>query len=127
MDDGADDFYRGLIRLMRSIALLRSWLSPAQLAQFESEHQFDVIGGATGKRYRIVEGVVQNVFELDANGNVAMGLCFAPRGNLPAGDVMLAQKISLEADELETLRVANRFGSGRAGSSGIAGLSGLQR
>jgi hypothetical protein len=32
VDDGADDFYRGLIRLMRSIALLRSWLSPAQLA-----------------------------------------------------------------------------------------------
>jgi hypothetical protein len=114
MDDGADEFYRGHIRLTRSIALLRSWLSPAQLAQFDSEHQFDVTGSATGKRYRIVDSVVQNVFELDANGNVAMGLCFVPRGNLPVGDVMLSQKIALETDELEVLRVANRFGSGSA-------------
>jgi hypothetical protein len=34
--------------------------------------------------------------------------CFAPKGNLPMGDVLLAQKIGLEMMELETLKSANR-------------------
>jgi hypothetical protein len=90
----------------RGMALLKSWLSPEQLAQFEREHQFDVVGSATRRRYRIS---VQNVFELDGRGNVGSGLCFAPAGDLVAGDVMLAQKIALETDEQAVLRVANRF------------------
>ena len=36
-------------------------------------------------------------------------LCFAPDGYLVPGDVMLAQKIALETDELATLAVANRL------------------
>ena len=32
-----------------------------------------------------------------------------PKGNLPAGDVMLAQKLSLELSETETLTIANKF------------------
>jgi hypothetical protein len=93
----------------RGMALLKSWLSPEQFRKFEREHQFDVIGNATRRRYRIIEGRVQNVFLLDARGNIEHGLCFAPSGDLVAGDVMLAQKIALETDEESALRVANRF------------------
>jgi hypothetical protein len=34
-------------------------------------------------------------------------LCFAPRGRLPVGDVMLAQAIALQRFEYEALNVAN--------------------
>jgi hypothetical protein len=37
------------------------------------------------------------------------GWCFFPQGSLVAGDIMLAQKLSLELYEVETLRVANRY------------------
>ena len=38
-----------------------------------------------------------------------MRYCFIPEGNLVPGDVMLAQKIALEDDELAALELANRF------------------
>ena len=34
-------------------------------------------------------------------------LCFEPQGQLPVGDVMLAQKVALELFESKALRVAN--------------------
>lgn len=94
----------------RGMTLLRSWLTPDQLAQFEREHQFDVVGSSGQRRYRIFEGSVQNVFELDDRGSIRRGLCFAPVGGLVAGDVMLAQKIALETDEEAVRQVANPFG-----------------
>ena len=38
---------------------------------------------------------------------------FVPVGYLVAGDVMLAQKIALETNELSALAVANRFSPGQ--------------
>ena len=46
---------------------------------------------------------------MDEAGNSKMGWCFVPKGYLVAGDVMLAQKIALETDELAALAVARRF------------------
>lgn len=89
--------------------LLREWLTPLQLAQYDRDRFFDVVGGTTGTRYRVREGRQQNVFELDSKSEQVCGLCFLPQGGLVAGDVMLAQKIALETDELAALRVANRF------------------
>jgi hypothetical protein len=34
-------------------------------------------------------------------------LCFAPKGYLPIGDIMLAQKIALELFEADAIKVAN--------------------
>jgi hypothetical protein len=42
-----------------------------------------------------------------------MGLCFMPVGRLVAGDVILAQRIALEADEHSALKVANRISPSR--------------
>ena len=46
---------------MRGLRLLRSWLSPQQCAQFDAFGYFDVIGGASGKEYRIHFGTCANI------------------------------------------------------------------
>jgi hypothetical protein len=97
------------IRKARGITLLREWLSPEQLAQFDTSKCFDVIGCDSGKRYRIRHGTGTNIHEIDAAGRPIMGWCFVPNGELVAGDVMLAQKIALETKERAALAVANKF------------------
>jgi hypothetical protein len=70
---------------------------------------FEVVGGDTGKRYRIYAGAATNVCEVDENGRSTLGLCFLPMGELPIGDVMLSQKIAPESSESRALGVARRF------------------
>jgi hypothetical protein len=72
------------------------WLSPEQAEQYNSYKYFEVIGSDTGKRYRIRHGRMMNIDELDSVGNKVCEWCFLPQGNLATGDVMLAQKITLE-------------------------------
>ncbi|OKO69337.1 hypothetical protein AC629_41270 [Bradyrhizobium sp. NAS80.1] len=93
----------------RSLRLLREWLSPAQWAQFAAKGYFEVVGGDTGKQYRIYAGAMTNVCEVDEKGCPTLGRCFMPLGDLPVGDVMLAQKIALESCENRALGVARRF------------------
>ncbi|WP_027516268.1 hypothetical protein [Bradyrhizobium sp. WSM1417] len=83
----------------RALLLLRHYLSPVQRRQFSEKGYFEVIGGDTGNRYRIYAGAAANVCEIDENGRLGIGLCFLPVGDLPIGDVMLAQKIALETCE----------------------------
>lgn len=90
-------------------ALLRQWLTPAQRRPFEEQGHFDVVGCATRRRYRVQYGSIANVQEIDFDGNSGGILCFAPEGYLVPGDIMLAQKIALEADELAALAVATRL------------------
>jgi hypothetical protein len=91
----------------KSVALLKEWLSPAQLEQFERDGTFDVVGQATGKCYRITGGRTYNVHRIEA-GDVVEKLCFMPAGAAQSpGDVMLAQKIALETDEVGARAVAN--------------------
>jgi TraY domain len=92
----------------KAMGLLKKHLTPRQREQFEQHHYFDVIGGNSDKTYRIHEGWQMNVAELK-DGMPVVGLCFVPKGNLPAGDVMLAQKLALELSETETLTIANKF------------------
>jgi hypothetical protein len=93
----------------RGITLLKEHLAPAQRLQYEKYGFFDVIGGRTGKRYRIRHGRQMNIEQLDRAGRRVCGWCFYPQGNLVAGDVMLAQKVALELFEIDALRIANRF------------------
>jgi hypothetical protein len=93
----------------RGRRLLRRWLSQRQLAQFDAFNFFDVIGCQTARRYRIYYATAANVEELTEADRPIMRYCFVPKGNLVPGDVMLAQKIALETDELAALEVANRF------------------
>jgi hypothetical protein len=70
-------------------------LSPNQSLQYEQYGYFDVIGGETGRRYRMRAGCQMNVQQLDKKGRPKWALCFAPEGELVVGDVMLAQKLAL--------------------------------
>lgn len=90
-------------------ALLRSWLSPAQRDQFDAHGWFEVVGGTTGKLYRITYGTCANVFEVANDGILVTGLCFVTAERLAEGDVMLAQKIALETAEARALSVAQTF------------------
>lgn len=105
--------YRSLVEQnepeARARCLLREWLSPEQRAQFDAEGYFEVIGSHTRRRYRIHQGTMSNVLELNAVGQPTIGWCFVPERSLAAGDVMLAQKIALETDEMAVLALANRF------------------
>jgi hypothetical protein len=94
---------------LRSRRLLRQWLSAEQQEQFDRFGCFEVIGCSTGKRYRIYYGTSCNIHELDAAGGPKRGLCFVPHGQLVSGDVVLAQKIALETNELAALDVAKEF------------------
>jgi hypothetical protein len=85
---------RGLVRLLadasrhaadkgdheRAIQLLKQNLSPVQLEQYKRSGHFDVIGGDTGRRYRIRRGYQMNVELLDKNGRRVCCLCFMPAG-----------------------------------------------
>jgi hypothetical protein len=91
----------------KSIALLRSWLTPEQLDEWDRRKQFEVIGGDTGARYRITHGSVMNVHQLDHTGRPFARWCFRPEGKLAIGDVLRAQKIALESMERRALALAN--------------------
>jgi hypothetical protein len=91
----------------RGLRLLINSLSPAQRAQYDAFGYFEVIGGETGKRYRITKAYQMNVLEMGKNGKRTQSLCFVPKGGLVLGDVMLAQKLALELFESHALAVAN--------------------
>lgn len=91
----------------RGLQLLGEHLAPQQREQLERFGYFDVIGGTTKSVYRIHNRHSINV-ELLQDGHAVKRLCFGPVGGLVQGDVLLAQKLALEAFEIETLSIANR-------------------
>jgi len=84
-------------------ALIREWLSPEQLRQYEEWRKFEVTGSAGG-RYLITPAYIHVL-------NTGQHICFVPDNFsvLPAADVMLARKIALENDEVGALKVACRL------------------
>lgn len=92
----------------KSIAFLKEWLSPEQREQYERQNAFEVIGGDTGTRYRICAPAAFNIRVLNAEGTHVSNLCVVPKDATASGDILLAQKIALERNEAETLKVANR-------------------
>jgi hypothetical protein len=90
----------------QDMRLLTENLSPLQRDQLALFNYFDVIGGDTGTRYRIYSRNQMNVEAFDKRGRRLL-LCFMPKGRLPVGDTMLAQKIALELFERDTVQIAN--------------------
>ena len=90
------------------MGLLAEHLSPMQRAQYARFGYFEVIGGDSGRRYRIRHGQILNVELLDRTERRMCLLCFLPEADLPLGDVMLAQKIALETFEIEAIAIAHR-------------------
>lgn len=95
----------------RAEKLLTEHLSPPQREQLAQKGHFelDVISrSGERRRYQIRRGYAGNVKQVDpSSGRVLKTLCIHPRDRVPDADAMLAQKLLLEANETEFLRVAN--------------------
>ena len=89
----------------RALALLKQCLSPEQLSEFKVEGGF-YVQSSSGKTYRIEPGTNHNL-SLIEDGERTATYCAGPQG-VPWGDYALAQKLWLENDEDEFLKVANR-------------------
>lgn len=96
----------------RARKLLVENLTEEQRAEFEEKKQFHV-RSRSGKLYRVTHGVAGNIYRVE---NVTESpkwgerrrFCIHPTDHeVPAEDVMLAQKLWLEGNEEEFLRVAN--------------------
>ena len=90
----------------RSRKLLLRCLAASQRAEFDRSRAFRV-RGQSGQVYRILYGTTANVEVLGQTGKVDWRLCAGPVG-LPVPSVMLAQKLMLETQEAEFLRIAAR-------------------
>lgn len=91
----------------RAQALFRECLSDQQWNDYATRGHFDVVGGTTGRTYRITRGTVMNIEPLNGDGTSGPRLCIAPVGTLPMHDVLVAQKYALEAAEEVVLALAN--------------------
>ena len=96
----------------RARNLLRRCLSPAQREDFDRSRSFTV-RGASGRLYRIGHALSVNVEVLGESGEAEYRLCAGPLG-LPIPAVMLAQKLMLENQEMEFLRIAVKHPAWRA-------------
>lgn len=94
----------------RALELLVSNLSKTQRNEWEQNKWFHVVGSSSKRTYRIHDARQLNILELTKKGEPKCTWCFLPSGGVAKGDVLLAQKVSLETDEKEALKVANRFG-----------------
>ena len=88
----------------RSLNLLVRCLTPAQREEFARSNAFKV-RGESGQQYRITYATTANIEVLGQSGIVGGQLCAGPVG-VPIPAVMLAQKLMLETQESEFLRIA---------------------
>lgn len=90
---------------LRAERLLFDHLSSEQRAQYACHKYFDVEVG--GRRYRIHQGWSGNIKRLNESDRAIESLCVHFPRYLPVPDLMLAQKLALETDELALRNTAN--------------------
>lgn len=88
----------------RARAVLLAHLDDAQRAEYEQYRRFRV-RGQDGREYEIRHGRQQNVYLRESRNWVILYCITHP--SMPDEDIMLAQKLMLEANIAEFLRVAN--------------------
>ena len=94
----------------RAEELLTFMLDEDQKKRYAADRCFEVVAGNTGerRRYLVKYGWAGNVEQIDENGRQVARFCIHPRNIVPVPDNMLAQKLMLESNEEEFLRIANR-------------------
>lgn len=103
------DLCERLTQREKSLEILKLWLSPEQVEDYETTSSFKVRGCHTGTTYRLSSTIAYNIKPLDQEHmHSATAYCVVPNGGLAIGDQLLAQKIWLETDEFATLMKANR-------------------
>lgn len=94
-------------------ALLMTMLDAEQQKQFRESKWFEVTGQRG--RYRITLGWAGNVFLIGPTGEAIEKLCLHPTVTVPHADNLITQKLLLETNEEEFLRIANRSIRSRRG------------
>lgn len=93
----------------RSRDLLVAHLTREQLDTFEKLNWFIVEGGRSRQRYRIRDGLISGNIDVLQGSRVTHRLCcHLLDGAVPIYDHLLAQKLHLQYDEENFLRIANR-------------------
>jgi hypothetical protein len=90
----------------RAEKLLLESLNAKQTEEYKKDKSF-VVHSRSGMRYRIRHGRVANVDVVCKEGKILHKLCAHPAEYVPNPDTMLAQKLFLEHQEEEFLKVAN--------------------
>lgn len=90
----------------RAKRLLLSCLTPEQRAMFEKHAGFRVVSNL-GNVFELRSERIHNVRRLDAECRPIEEWCVTPNGRIPVHDVLLAQKVMLETDELGLRARAN--------------------
>lgn len=89
--------------------LLLEHLTPSQRRTLEEKGWFLITGGKSGKIYRLSSrSIAGNVEEMSKEGKALARYCCHLDHRYPTHDHHLAQKIMLEHNEEEFLRLANR-------------------
>jgi hypothetical protein len=92
----------------RARELLREHLSETQREQFERAGSFIVVA-QSGRRYRIRTATTSNVRDETEGADYCMQFRSDPQClSIPLEDLLLAQKVLLECDEPQFLRIANK-------------------
>ena len=90
----------------RAEKLLLAHLSEPQRIQYTKERKFRLLT-KSGTEYEVQKGWAGNVV-LIKKGKAVERFCIHPKESVPEQDNMLAQKLLLEANEEEFLRIANK-------------------
>jgi hypothetical protein len=92
--------------LQRAEDLLMLQLSEKQRSDWKKHKAFDVIS-QSGKRFRIRNERSMNVDEYDADNKMVARHCIVPQTHVPAPDQYVMQKLMLEHQEADFMRIAN--------------------
>jgi hypothetical protein len=92
--------------LQRAEDLLMLQLSEKQRSDWKKHKAFDVIS-QSGKRFRIRNERSMNVDEYDANNKMVARHCIVSQTHVPAPDQYVMQKLMLEHQEADFMRIAN--------------------
>lgn len=92
--------------LQRAEDLLMLQLSERQQSDWKEYKAFDVVS-QSGKRFRITNQHSGNVREYDAEGKHVFNHCIVSRECVPLPDQLVMQKLMLEYQEADFMRIAN--------------------
>lgn len=112
---------------VKARALLKSLLPPAEWESYERNRYFHVIGGTSGKRYRIQGDCLSHNIKVMGEGSAMLeSVCCHPIG-VPFEDVLVTQALHLQFSEREFLAKANVHPLARDGSSRLEQIANRAR
>ncbi len=91
----------------KALALLLAHLTDEQAKQYQTKQYFELITRDGKRRYRLQHKWAGNVRLVNDKGVEISQFCIHPGVEIPIADSLLAQKLMLEHDEEQFLKIAN--------------------